>query len=204
VHSEFPGTEVYWENRYSSGGTSGAGSYGRLAIFKAKILNEFVIKHNIRSIVEFGCGDGNQLKLANYPQYTGFDVSQTALDLCQQTFSSDRTKCFLLLDKYKGQQAELGLSLDVIFHLIEDVTFEAYMRRLFQSSQRFVIIYSSNNDDNRHSAPHVRHRIFTRWVKNNCTDWTLIDHVPNKFPGSGNDPTSSFASFFFYARDLVT
>lgn len=34
----------YWENRYKSGGNSGAGSYSNLAEFKAEIINEFVAK----------------------------------------------------------------------------------------------------------------------------------------------------------------
>jgi len=29
----FPGSQLYWKHRYKSGGTSGAGSYNRLAIF---------------------------------------------------------------------------------------------------------------------------------------------------------------------------
>jgi hypothetical protein len=29
---------VYWQERYAEGGTSGAGSYGRLALFKAEVI----------------------------------------------------------------------------------------------------------------------------------------------------------------------
>ena len=42
----------YWESRYRTGGTSGAGSYNRLAEFKARVLNEFVERNDIRSVVE--------------------------------------------------------------------------------------------------------------------------------------------------------
>ena len=44
----FPGSASYWELRYRNGGTSGAGSYGRLAEFKAEVLNEFVRVKGIR------------------------------------------------------------------------------------------------------------------------------------------------------------
>jgi hypothetical protein len=57
----FPGSGSFWENRYRTGGTSGSGSYGRLAEFKAEILNEFVRERGVSSIIEFGCGDGAQL-----------------------------------------------------------------------------------------------------------------------------------------------
>src|SRR5579859_8234848 len=61
---QFRGSSTYWEERYRAGGNSGAGSYGRLAEFKAEVLNGFVHSRGIRSVVEFGCGDGAQLALA--------------------------------------------------------------------------------------------------------------------------------------------
>src|ERR1035438_9808248 len=70
---------AYWELRYRTGGNSGPGSYGRLAHFKADTLNGFVDQHKIASVIEWGSGDGSQLQLANYPAYTGVDVSKTAV-----------------------------------------------------------------------------------------------------------------------------
>ena len=57
----FPGSTRYWEQRYAHGGTSGGGSYGMLAVAKAKFMNNFVNKNNINSVIEFGCGAGHQL-----------------------------------------------------------------------------------------------------------------------------------------------
>src|ERR671913_732501 len=86
----FHGSESYWIKRYASGGNSGVGSYNKLAAFKAEVLNDFVRQNNVRSVIEYGCGDGNQLKLAEYPFYTGFDVSPEALALCDNLFHSDQ------------------------------------------------------------------------------------------------------------------
>jgi SAM-dependent methyltransferase len=83
----FPGSKRYWENRYCQGGNSGAGSYGELAEFKAETLNKFVAENNIHSVIEFGCGDGNQLMLANYPYYTCVDVSPKAIEICRELFN---------------------------------------------------------------------------------------------------------------------
>jgi cyclopropane fatty-acyl-phospholipid synthase-like methyltransferase len=88
----FPGSKRYWDNRYSQGDNSGAGSYGRLAEFKAEILNKFVAENNIRSVIEFGCGDGNQLMLANYPYYIGVDVSPKAIEICRKLFDIKRER----------------------------------------------------------------------------------------------------------------
>ena len=60
-HNKFPGSRDYWEQRYSSGSNSGDGSRGKLAEFKAEIINSLVKDKKIESVIEFGCGDGNQL-----------------------------------------------------------------------------------------------------------------------------------------------
>ena len=88
----FPGSAEYWEKRYASGGSSGKGSYGRLSEFKAEVINNFVSKHGVESVIEFGCGDGNQLKLAKYPAYVGLDVSEKAVALCKEKFNNDISK----------------------------------------------------------------------------------------------------------------
>ena len=56
---EFDSNE-YWENRYKNNETSGDGSYGKLALFKSSIINNFIKDYNIKSILDLGCGDGNQ------------------------------------------------------------------------------------------------------------------------------------------------
>src|SRR5258706_1169134 len=96
----FLGTRIYWDQRYQKGGDSGVGSYGKFADFKAEVLNNFVVQHHVRSVIEFGCGDGNQLNLAKYPRYIGFDISETAVDLCNRRFASDKTKVFKKLTEY--------------------------------------------------------------------------------------------------------
>lgn len=93
----FPGSAEYWEKRYSAGGNSGVGSYSHFAEFKAEVLNPFVATHDVKSVIEFGCGDGNQLTLAKYPSYLGLDVSASAIARCRETFKADLSKSFLTM-----------------------------------------------------------------------------------------------------------
>lgn len=197
----FPGSAAYWESRYLSGGNSGVGSYGKFAAFKADVLNAFVEQNGIESVIEFGCGDGNQLALAKYPDYLGFDVSATAISRCRQTFRGEATKTFRAADDYEGETADLSLSLDVIYHLVEDHVFDAYMRRLFDAASRFVIVYSSNTDENEDLAGcHVRHRQFTVWVESNRKDWMLRQRIPNMHPYEGDFTNGSFADFHIFEK----
>jgi hypothetical protein len=198
----FPGSRTYWEERYAGGGDSGAGSYSKFAQFKAEVLNSFVVANSIDSVIEFGCGDGNQLMLANYPRYIGFDVSATAVNVCQEKFTADHSKSFKPLELYEGETADLALSLDVIFHLLEDDKYEEHMHILFDAAKRFVIIYSSDTDDNDDKYSHVKHRRFTKWVEANAAGWSLDRHVPNKYPYTGDHRQGSFADFYIYKRVL--
>ncbi len=199
---KFPGSKDYWENRYRNSNNSGSGSYGRLADFKAEVLNDFVKKNNIKSILEFGCGDGNQLSFANYPNYIGVDVSVTAIELCKAKFDTDTTKAFYLAKDFQEKEVkvELVLSLDVLFHLIEDHVFETYMEDLFKTATHYVIIYSSNYEEN--IAPHVRSRKFTDWVdKNQMDSWVLKQTIKNKYQFNPDDPDhTSMSDFYIYQK----
>ena len=185
-------SEDYWVRRYNSGRDSGIGSHGKLAEFKAEIINDFVRKHNIETVIEYGCGDGNQLKLAEYPSYFGFDVAPKAIELCRLMFHYDNFKSFWLMDEHDYETAQLSLSLDVIYHLLEADVYYSYMERLFNSSEQFVIIYSSDYDEEQ--DVYIKHREFTRWVSKNKPQWKLRLHIPNKYP------KDSRSSFYIYIK----
>lgn len=186
---------TYWENRYASGRTSGEGSYGELAEFKAQVLNDFVAQNHVKTIIEYGCGDGNQLTSSKYPSYIGFDVSETVVGRCREIFKGDAFKRFDVIGNYRGESAELTLSLDVLYHLVEDSVFIEYMARLFSSSEKFVIIYSNNTDENNcGNKPHVRFRKFTTWIEGNTRDWKLIEVIENRHR------QGSTADFFIYEK----
>jgi SAM-dependent methyltransferase len=195
----FTGSASYWERSYAHGETSGHGSYGALGTAKAEFLNSFVRDHGVESVIEFGCGDGNQLSLANYARYVGLDVSRSAIRLCKQRFADEPTKSFFLYDQtcfvdHTGVfVADLALSLDVIYHLVEDTVYEAYMSHLFGAGRRYVIVYSTNKVLGG-TAPHVRHRRFTSWVEQKCPHWQLVDVAR----GPGVEPAR--ADFFVYRR----
>lgn len=192
----------YWEDRYRSKGDSGSGSYGRLALFKAAVLNDFVLSNGVRTVLEFGCGDGNQLELSRYPSYVGIDVAPEAVSLCRRRFEDDKSKQFFVVGEREHLAAELSISLDVIYHLVEDAVYEEYMQRLFEAASRYVIIYSSNFPDSRElAASHVRHRKFTDWVAAKAQEFDLVNVVRNEYPYDPLDEQcTSLADFYFFVR----
>lgn len=205
-YNPFFSSMSYWEKRYTSGGNSGDGSYGKFAKFKSKFINDFTKKNKIKSVIEFGCGDGNQLSLVKYKEYIGLDVSKTAISLCQSKFTKDKSKSFFLYspqhftDKSNVFLSELGLSLDVIYHLVEDDIFEKYMHDLFNSSKKYVVIFSSNTDKKiRNQSAHVKHRKFDKWIAKNMKNWKLINITEN--PLSKKSANKIFyADFYVYKK----
>jgi cyclopropane fatty-acyl-phospholipid synthase-like methyltransferase len=175
-----------------------------MARYKADVINSLVVDLAVTSVIEFGCGDGNQLRLAQYPKYIGLDVSRSAIQRCERHFADDRTKSFFLYDPQafvdRGQvfTADAALSLDVIFHLVEDSVFDTYMRHLFNSAERLVIVYSSNVEKGTNSG-HERHRRFTDWTDQHLDGWTLSRHIPNEHY-SWDDSNGSASEFFVYQR----
>lgn len=195
----FPGTIEYWEQRYRDNGTSGLGSWGVFARFKARFVNDYVRENNIRSVIDFGAGDGNQLRLFRLPRYIGLDTSETAIRQLRRQFADDDSKQFVLRngrpfnnqDRLRG---ELGLSLDVIYHLVEDAVFERYMHDLFHCAESHVIIYSSNSEPFWRISHHVRDRKFSGYVEENFPAWRLERTLKNPLsPLSRSD-------FYVYRR----
>jgi SAM-dependent methyltransferase len=192
---------AYWEERYRSGGNSGAGSYGRLAEFKGSFLNQFFEANDVESVLEFGCGDGNQLRYMSPKRYIGFDVSPAAIDICRRAYADvSAYEFYSPQNKPDFKKYDLTLSLDVMFHLVEDNVFSRYVDELFSHSSRFVVIYSSNFD-----APwpdkHVIHRNVVNFVKSSVKGWRLLCVVPNAYPYRGDDVrNTSFCDFLIYGK----
>lgn len=185
----------YWDNRYKHGGNSGAGSYGKLANFKAKIINTFVSENNIDTMIDYGVGDGNQLRMFNIKNYIGIDVSPYIINKCKRIFKNDQSKKFYIDSEYDmNGSTDLVISCDVLYHLINEDIYEKYMKNMFTIIPcKYVIIYAANVDKT--GAIHVKKRKFTEYIENNFPTWELIKKIDNPYKGK-----SSESDFFIYKK----
>lgn len=193
----------YWERRYRRGKNSGAGSYGRLAEFKAEVINRVIAETGATSFIDFGTGDGNQLSLMRPMPYIGVDVSQTALAALRARFADQPLYRFVHPDELPPDaRCDIAMSSDVIYHLIEDHVFEAYMEALFRHALRFVVIYSSN-DELPYAGSHIRHRRFTDFIAQRFPGWRRVLHIPNPYPWNpAQQKETSFADFHIFAAPM--
>jgi len=200
----------YWVKRYEAGGHSGDGSRGRLAEFKADFLNAFVLEHGITSVLELGCGDGQQLSLSKYPKFIGLDVAPNAIESCIQACAGRSDYSFFIYhpsafhDSSCIMRSDLGLSLDVIYHLTEEPIFVSYMEALFSMSDKYVICYTRDafdRDQEFRDYRHVRLWPLRQWVAENQQDWAFVERVSNKWAFDASDPqNTSISDFYVFAR----
>lgn len=156
----------YWEGRYASGGNSGAGSRGRTAQLKARLVNSYLHSHPVTSVLDIGCGDGYVARLLKVPGYLGVDISETALAIARKRNPS---QAFAVLDNPEPREAHL--SMDVLHHLIDEDDYQAHMDLLF-SATRYVLVWASDRDEI--GAAHVLHR---HWTPDVPEGWRLDTHT---------------------------
>jgi hypothetical protein len=150
----FRGSAPYWEKRYATGGTSGAGSYGPAARWKSEVVNRWVADNGVTPVVDLGW--------------------------CIEQYAGDATKSFAAFDPAAWHdpagwfRADLGLSMEVIFHLVEDEVLDSYLQQLFGAAERFVVICAY--DGLMPARAYEHHRPFTPWVVQHAPDWELVEH----------------------------
>jgi len=185
----------YWDKRYSSGGNSGNGSYGDLLQFKAKIINDRIKKWNIKTIQDFGCGDGSlfdQLYL-NAIEYTGYDVSDFLISNLKNT-ENDLIH-FKNYNEYNAKKSDLVLSIDVIFHLVEDNVYRKYIEDIQAATGKYLIVYSSNRSDLGEFGNHIKHREYTKDIQMDFEEF-----IPNAYPYSVLGEKGSFCDFCIFKK----
>lgn len=167
-----------WNRRYRRGGTSGPGSEGEAAQEKADYLYAFVDKHDVKSVIDWGVGDGEVLsRWMPKIQYTGIDVADFIVRRLQQQFYADNENmAFATLQAARAmqQRAELALSLDVIFHQVAFADFLDHLNDLFTSAQRYVIIHAPDIERGQ-TARHVRWREFSPYIAEVKPEWKRIE-----------------------------
>lgn len=134
-------TKQYWDERYFNGGNSGEGSYGRFASLKADFVNDVIQQLSCESILDLGCGDGNNSTLFSRVSYTGVDISDNAIAICRSRFGSDFRR-FQSLEALKGSSDtfDLTLSLEVAMHILEEELFLEHLFLLFSRAKKAVIM----------------------------------------------------------------
>lgn len=150
----------YWENRYATGGNSGYGSYENFLTDKVKLLTQLVSDLGICSIADVGCGDCTILPHLTVERYVGYDISPTVINRHIQN-NSDVSHTFRLIHDPITEPFDMALSLDVIFHQVDDVDYNEYIRHLVNTNAKYILILTMNDrilSTEHAKAAHVKYR----------------------------------------------
>ena len=193
----FPTSTAHWQRHYEHGGDSGPGSYGESATYKANLINQTIRERGIGGIIELGCGDGNQLGYLEVDRYIGLDVSKVAIERCVACYGDNPKRSFIWYDQnyfhdpLRAVTADCAMSLDVIFHLLEDDVFARYMQNLFNCGRRFVMIYALDEEETQRKHVSVRTRKYSDYVAANIPEFRVALHVAKQ---------GKFGDFYLYKR----
>lgn len=174
--------------------------FDNLCQFKNTVINAFVHKnkHKINTVCELGCGDGNRALNSNYPNYTGYDENSFAIELANLTFSHDKNKKFIelktdtIMDSY-----DLSISLDKVNMFDNRSSLNKYLYKLFNSSNRYVIIYMACRTD---TIDNIFNTLYAnKYIIINTTKWNC-KHKINKVFDLPNSRKRIDAMMYIYEK----
>ena len=188
----------YWENRYKSGRDSGEGSYGKSAEYKASIINNYINKLDIKTIGDYGCGDGNQISLlSGFELYHGYDISNFIVDSNIVKFE-DKYNMFFYKNIIDLPECDLNMTLDVLYHICLISEYTTYLMNLFNKSKKYVLIYSTNRVEDFELTgdnDYAYHRRFKDWVEENILNFELVEKLDNPLYETNT------VNFYLYKRN---
>lgn len=175
----------YWENRHVKRRgqikAEGRGSCGRLLIRKIQMVNQLLADTKAMSVLDLGCGTALVGRELNVKRYIGADVSPTALEGARTRLADlEDWELHVLNEHTPALHADVAISMDVIYHLLSDTDYTAYLSRMFRSARKEVGVYSTDHDSP--ANDHVRHRNFSRDVAERFPDWVLVSSHPPRWP----------------------
>ena len=94
--------------------------------------------------------------------------------------------------------SDLTMSLDVLYHILEEECYVTYLKNLFSSSSNYVLIYSNNY--NGHIVGHMHTRKFTNDVENMFPNWSLHEKINQIYPKKSS---AAFYYIILYLKYIV-
>lgn len=151
---DLPGifTDIYrdakWGRNEEGEGFSGDGSRVQNAIVYMKFLENFLKEHNIKSVVDVGCGDWTFSRFMDWgdAEYIGYDVVQYIIDRNNALFASPKVS-FVCANAVEVNlpEADLMVCKEVLQHL-SNTTICAFLKQI-KNFKHCLITNDINTND---------------------------------------------------------
>jgi len=179
-HKNSTSSHQYWADRYLHTNFQNSSGNGRLKFrlsYKAKMLNKIFKTYEITKVADFGCGDGLLASKLKITKYYGIEINSEIVDNLKNKFLGKNE--FEFSTKFESQwrnKIDASISVDVIFHLIEEDVYQKYMNELFFADAKYVVIRAYNHKSQgtgRNS--HILHREFLNTIKKYFPNYNLVN-----------------------------
>lgn len=143
-----------WAQGADGKGSSGPGSSLHATSEYRAFLENFLRTHNIKSVVDAGCGDwtfSSQVNW-NHARYTGIDISTDVIDTVRKRYSSDTISFEAGNITESLPSADLLLCKDVLQHLPNELVQRFIKNNLRPGKYKWAIITNDKGPDNRDIA----------------------------------------------------
>ena len=130
--------EQYWEQRYSSGGTSGKGSIGDDRAYRWRAIDKYI--PYLRSVLDVGCGDLSFWEERDCKDYTGIDISKTIIERNRILRPDWEFICANAATRIEGLTKEVVFCFDIIYHIMDEKTYLNTLKNLCHYSTDYIFI----------------------------------------------------------------
>ena len=133
-------SEIYKNDTWRGG--SGPGSYSSATEEYRAILESTIKQYNIKSVLDYGCGDWQFSKLINWDSlvdnYLGVDVVPSVIDTNIDQHTTSKIQFQLITEDWKFPTADLIICKDVLQHLPNTVVYQI-LENMKKSSKLLLI-----------------------------------------------------------------
>jgi len=134
----------YWNQRYSSGGDSGAGSSGDHARWKWAIIDSLI--PDLNDVIDVGCGDLRFWSGRNCKRYVGIDFSE---DVIRKNRIQRPDWTFVhanAASRIEGLTADVVFCFDLLYHVMGEENFMKILANLNLYSDRWIFVVTLVNN----------------------------------------------------------
>ena len=146
--------EGTWGKDVAGKGTSGTGSTLEITREYRVYVEDFIKKHNVKSVVDAGCGDwsfSSAIDLGD-ASYLGIDIASDVIVAVRNKHEKGRIKFQVgdITDELPA--AELLISKDVLQHLSNELVHKFIRNNLRKGKYKWVILTNDRGSENRDVA----------------------------------------------------
>jgi SAM-dependent methyltransferase len=146
--------EGTWGKDAAGKGTSGTGSTLAITREYRAYLEDFLKKHDVKSVVDAGCGDWSFSSAIDWgnASYLGVDIASDVIATNRRKHETDKIEFQVgdITDELPA--AELLISKDVLQHLSNELVHKFIRNNLRTRNYKWVILTNDRGSDNRDVA----------------------------------------------------